>query len=514
MAEEFLSFDDTLKELQLNEEELKKMVSEGDLRAFRQDDQIGFRKEDIESFRKLLTGLDIYKLLPKTNCGKCGVPTCLAFAMALKGKKTSLDKCPDVSAQAKAALDNASAIESFRKGQFYTWDVVLDELKLTEDELNRMVSEGKIRAFRSEDEIVFKREDIENLKKERFASIKKCSKCGQVYNDTAEICNCGQQLSLTVTPERFDEEEPQQEHPVYRESIFKRILIGAGGFGLVYGSCLFSILQYLYIALAGLSMIALAIKLFSAGSIIWGLVALLIGTPIAMMIAGFFFIFIFILTIIALIIWGASFIFGFNIPFSSAWDIVWFGGKSLLLGGLAFLGITGLISAIRENKMLGFFKEYWWVILAFCFLFWSFFINSQDKSPATTIDEKTQQNITGFFEGYKCFNDASTLASQLNISKDIPGDIEEVKSLLKKSKEEFTECDLQQLNSIYSGWGDVVSDKFIPAIDLTLTIHEKEGDRVNAIRADALIIDINSWIDKNRGELLLRLNEKYGYEIK
>lgn len=56
-----------------------------------------------------LTGLDIYKLLPKTNCGKCGVPTCLAFAMALAGKKTSLDKCPDVSAQAKAALDGASA---------------------------------------------------------------------------------------------------------------------------------------------------------------------------------------------------------------------------------------------------------------------------------------------------------------------------------------------------------------------------------------------------------------------
>ncbi|MCK4728935.1 MAG: hypothetical protein KAT27_08440, partial [Desulfobacterales bacterium] len=25
-----------------------------------------------------LTGIQIYKLLPKTNCGECGVPTCLA----------------------------------------------------------------------------------------------------------------------------------------------------------------------------------------------------------------------------------------------------------------------------------------------------------------------------------------------------------------------------------------------------------------------------------------------------
>ncbi len=56
-----------------------------------------------------LTGLDIYKLLPKTNCAKCGMPTCLAFAMALAQKKTSLDKCPDVSAQAKDALEGASA---------------------------------------------------------------------------------------------------------------------------------------------------------------------------------------------------------------------------------------------------------------------------------------------------------------------------------------------------------------------------------------------------------------------
>ncbi|MDO8735099.1 MAG: acetyl-CoA decarbonylase/synthase complex subunit gamma, partial [Elusimicrobiota bacterium] len=55
-----------------------------------------------------LSGLDIYKQLPKTNCKKCGFPTCLAFAMALAGKKTSLDKCPDVSDAAKQLLESAS----------------------------------------------------------------------------------------------------------------------------------------------------------------------------------------------------------------------------------------------------------------------------------------------------------------------------------------------------------------------------------------------------------------------
>lgn len=56
-----------------------------------------------------LTGLDIFKQLPKTNCGDCGVPTCLAFAMKLAQKQTSLDQCPHVSEAAKAALAGASA---------------------------------------------------------------------------------------------------------------------------------------------------------------------------------------------------------------------------------------------------------------------------------------------------------------------------------------------------------------------------------------------------------------------
>jgi len=56
-----------------------------------------------------LTGLQIYKLLPRTNCGECGPPTCLAFAMQLAQKKATLDACPYVSDEAKAALEGASA---------------------------------------------------------------------------------------------------------------------------------------------------------------------------------------------------------------------------------------------------------------------------------------------------------------------------------------------------------------------------------------------------------------------
>ncbi len=51
-----------------------------------------------------LTALEIYKQLPKKNCGECGVPTCLAFAMQLATLKASLEKCPYVSDESKQKL--------------------------------------------------------------------------------------------------------------------------------------------------------------------------------------------------------------------------------------------------------------------------------------------------------------------------------------------------------------------------------------------------------------------------
>ncbi len=55
-----------------------------------------------------LTGLEIYKQLPKTNCKDCGFPTCLAFAMKMAAGQVSLDKCPHVTDEGKAALESAS----------------------------------------------------------------------------------------------------------------------------------------------------------------------------------------------------------------------------------------------------------------------------------------------------------------------------------------------------------------------------------------------------------------------
>jgi len=56
-----------------------------------------------------MTGMAIYKNLPKTNCKECGFPTCLAFAMQVAAKQKALTDCPHLSDDAKDAFADASA---------------------------------------------------------------------------------------------------------------------------------------------------------------------------------------------------------------------------------------------------------------------------------------------------------------------------------------------------------------------------------------------------------------------
>ena len=56
-----------------------------------------------------LTGIQIFKYLPKKNCGECHFPTCLAFAMRLAASQAKLSDCPYVSDEAKSFLGAASA---------------------------------------------------------------------------------------------------------------------------------------------------------------------------------------------------------------------------------------------------------------------------------------------------------------------------------------------------------------------------------------------------------------------
>jgi len=230
-----------------------------------------------------------------------------------------------------------------------------------------------------------------------------CTNCGTKIEEGDKFCKkCRREQRLAVTDnEKVDENdfvESENQHDdindienenemiaseasevitIKKESFLKKIFKGVGVGGLVVGGGFlyisFTILQFLFIAFAGLSMIGLAISLFSEGSIIWGLVALFIGTPIAIGLASYFFIFFLVLAILALIIWGIVSIFGFDVSFGSVWDGIWLVIKVLILGGMAFFGISAFIEAVKNKDVLSFFKENWFYILIFLFLLWLFF---------------------------------------------------------------------------------------------------------------------------------------------
>jgi 4Fe-4S ferredoxin len=44
----------------------------------------------------MVTVMEIYQLLPKTNCKICGESTCMAFSVALLGRKRNISECTPI----------------------------------------------------------------------------------------------------------------------------------------------------------------------------------------------------------------------------------------------------------------------------------------------------------------------------------------------------------------------------------------------------------------------------------
>jgi len=58
--EEFLTFEQALDSLRLKEEELKRLVSEGEIRAFRQGETMRLRRADVDNLRNELSGSEVH----------------------------------------------------------------------------------------------------------------------------------------------------------------------------------------------------------------------------------------------------------------------------------------------------------------------------------------------------------------------------------------------------------------------------------------------------------------------
>ncbi len=73
-----------------------------------QINEIWARHDEIEPVHHTLPQpkvIEILKLLPKTNCGHCGLPTCMVFATQVAEGGRDLDDCPELSDEARKSLD-------------------------------------------------------------------------------------------------------------------------------------------------------------------------------------------------------------------------------------------------------------------------------------------------------------------------------------------------------------------------------------------------------------------------
>jgi hypothetical protein len=65
------------------------------------------------------TAVDIYKLLPKTNCGKCGTPNCFGFAVKLSTGQATVDQCSSMTEAARKVLKDATTEQGLPTGTVF-----------------------------------------------------------------------------------------------------------------------------------------------------------------------------------------------------------------------------------------------------------------------------------------------------------------------------------------------------------------------------------------------------------
>ena len=76
-----------------------------------------------------LSAVDLYRdVLPKTNCGECGFPTCFAFASMVVSEKLSLGKCPYLSPEVVDRYTKELQTQ-YKDGKWTKRDMIQDALE-------------------------------------------------------------------------------------------------------------------------------------------------------------------------------------------------------------------------------------------------------------------------------------------------------------------------------------------------------------------------------------------------
>ncbi len=85
-----------------------------------------------------LSVVDLYRdILPKTNCGDCGFPTCLAFASMVVSEQLPLENCPHLAADTVQRCKEELA-EQYAAGKWLKRDMAQDALEWAKERASSM----------------------------------------------------------------------------------------------------------------------------------------------------------------------------------------------------------------------------------------------------------------------------------------------------------------------------------------------------------------------------------------
>lgn len=132
--------------------------------------------------------------------------------------------------------------------------------------------------------------------------------------------------------------------------------------------------------------------------------------------------------------------------------------------------------------------------------------------PQPIVDIRS--SVEAFFGGYQYFADSMKLAQGLDKSSDVQGDWNKIRASLTNCKESLSRCDTTLMNRIYPGWGDMLSQKFIPAIDHYMVGIKQKPELSSIQKGDAIIVEVGMWWKNNVDALTDKLHRDYGFEFK
>lgn len=145
-------------------------------------------------------------------------------------------------------------------------------------------------------------------------------------------------------------------------------------------------------------------------------------------------------------------------------------------------------------------------------LVWPYFAFFSEKEEVAK--EQIPLNVEKFWEGAFSFQKAIVITQDTEIPKDkLREKSEEMKSLMIQSANTLASVNTSELNSIYSGWGDVAKDRLIPGVNLMKEFIES-GNQAKFTIASSHLEEWDQWMEDNRSKLLKLLRTKYGFETK